>query len=120
MLILTFLASLLSGICASMGLGGGSILILFLTLFLNVDRIVAGGVNLMFFIPVALVSVFMSIKNKSYKLKEIAPYVLSGVVFSVPGIALAIYLKSEKVSLFFGIALLLIGIKEGISALKQK
>ena len=90
MLILTFLASLLSGICASMGLGGGSILILFLTLFLNVDRIVAGGVNLMFFIPVALVSVFMSIKNKSYKLplktdvKSNSVRQLSTVVAGVP------------------------------------
>ena len=59
MIVLTFLAALVSGICASMGLGGGSILILFLTFFLGVDRIVAGGVNLLFFIPVALVSVFM-------------------------------------------------------------
>lgn len=118
--VLLFLAALFSGICASMGLGGGSILILYLTFFMGIDRIVAGGVNLLFFIPVAMVSVFMSVKAKSYKIKEVIPYALSGMIFSALGIYLAIYLKSKTVSFVFGIALLIMGIYEGVSVIRNK
>ena len=71
MKLITLIASFVSGVCAAMGLGGGSILILYLTLIENIDRIITGGVNLMFFLPVGAVSVGISLKNKlfSYNFK---------------------------------------------------
>lgn len=118
--ILTFIAAFLSGICGAMGLGGGSVLILYLTLIKKTDRIVAGGVNLMFFLPVAAVSVFLSLKNKIYRLSEIWLIALSGAVFSVAGTYLAIYLKSEFVTKAFGVVLLFFGASQALSVIKNK
>ena len=110
--LLTFLAALISGVAGSMGLGGGSVLILYLTLVLGTDRVVAGGVNLLFFLPVAAVSVIMNLKNKIYSYKEILPISISGCVFSVVGTFLAFYLKSKIVSVVFGVFLVLFGARE--------
>ncbi len=119
--ILTFLAAFVSGIVGSMGLGGGSVLILYLTLVLKTDRLIAGGVNLLFFLPVAIVSVLMSLKNKIYSYKEIVPIALSGALFSVAGTLLAFYLKSKIVSITFGVFLILFGIREiAVSLYKNK
>ena len=117
--ILTFIAAFLSGIAGSMGLGGGSILILYLTLILKTERIVAGGVNLLFFLPVASVSVFMSLKNKIYSYREILPIAISGSVFSIAGTFLAFYFKDRIVSVVFGVFLCLFGLLEIIRSLKK-
>lgn len=119
--ILTFLAAFFAGLAGSMGLGGGSILILYLTLVLKTDRLVAGGVNLLFFLPVAAVSVIMSLKNKIYSYKEILPIAISGCLFSVLGTLLAFWLKSRVVSVAFGVFLIIMGVREIIlSFVKNK
>ena len=50
---------LLSGIIASMGLGGGFVLLIWLTMFQDMPQRAAQGINLLFFLPIALVSVVM-------------------------------------------------------------
>ena len=48
------LSGFLSGIFGSLGVGGGGVLIVFLTLFLDFSRQTAAFINLLFFIPIAL------------------------------------------------------------------
>ena len=50
-------AGLFSGIIGGMGLGGGAVLIIYLTVFSDVDQLKAQGINLLFFIPIALLAV---------------------------------------------------------------
>ena len=47
---MNIIIGLLSGAAASMGFGGGFVLIIYLTVFLNIDQITAQGVNLLFFL----------------------------------------------------------------------
>ena len=51
--ILFYISAFLTGILASMGLGGGMILILYMTLIAGMEQLTAQGVNLLFFIPIA-------------------------------------------------------------------
>jgi uncharacterized membrane protein YfcA len=120
MKLITLIASFVAGVCAAMGLGGGSILILYLTLIENIDRIITGGVNLMFFLPVGAVSVGISLKNKLFSYKEIIPIIISGIVFSALGTYLAFWLKSKVVSVTFGIFLLVLGVLEVIKVIKMR
>ena len=53
-LFLLYSAAFLTGILASLGLGGGMILILYLTIFAGMAQFEAQGINLIFFIPIAL------------------------------------------------------------------
>ena len=48
------LIGIISGIVTGLGMGGGSILILFLTMFMNVSQHTAQAANLIFFIPTSI------------------------------------------------------------------
>ena len=49
-----FLFGVISGIITAMGMGGGTILILLLTLFAGINQHNAQGINLIFFIPTSI------------------------------------------------------------------
>lgn len=53
MKILEFLVGLVTGIISGFGIGGGSLLILYLTAVAGVNQYTAGGVNLLYFIGCA-------------------------------------------------------------------
>lgn len=66
----------LSGIFASMGLGGGMVLIVYLTVFAGFSQLAAQGINLVFFIPIAIISLVLHTKNKLVEWKKAVPAVL--------------------------------------------
>lgn len=53
------LAGFVSGTLGALGLGGGSVLILYLTLFAGMEQAQAQGINLVFFVPCALLAVVL-------------------------------------------------------------
>ena len=58
------LAGILSGVFAGMGMGGGTFLIPILTIFLSVDQLIAQGVNLLVFLPMAIVVIIIYARKK--------------------------------------------------------
>ena len=79
------LAGLFSGLAGSMGLGGGAVLIIYLTLFTETDRITAGGINLIFFIPISLIAVLIYAIKKQIKWKVVLPLALFGLLGAILG-----------------------------------
>ena len=61
--MLPWIAGLLAGVLGAMGLGGGSILMLYLTLWAGLEQTAAQGINLAFFIPCAAVAVLLHAKQ---------------------------------------------------------
>ena len=78
--ILPVLAGFLAGIAGSMGLGGGSVLIIYLTVFAGVEQLAAQGINLIFFLPTAAVAVFVYSKKGIIKWRKILPVMVLGAV----------------------------------------
>lgn len=112
------LAGLFSGMLGSMGLGGGTILIIYLTFLRHEKQLTAGGINLIFFIPIALISVFIYAKKKDIKWKKIVPIILGGILGCISGIFSVEIIGDTRLAKFFGIFLCLLGIKEIISTVK--
>lgn len=108
----SLIAGLLSGLTASMGLGGGAVLIIYLTLLADVDRITAGGINLLFFIPISLLAVIIYAVRGEIKWKTVIPISLLGLCGSVLGMWLIDFLKDEWISKIFGGILVILGLKE--------
>ena len=102
----------LSGITASMGLGGGFILLIYLSVFTDTSQAVAQGVNILFFLPIALISVIIHLKNKLIDVKTVFKYCIAGLVGAIIGSFLSAYLDTAILKKLFGVFLIIIGFKE--------
>jgi len=106
------IAGVLSGIISGMGIGGGTILIPAITIFLHVGQHEAQGVNLLYFIPTAIISLWVHIKNKSVNFKVALPIILCGIFGAMGGAFLALHLEGGWLRKLFGLFLLAMGLYE--------
>ncbi|MBE7021763.1 MAG: sulfite exporter TauE/SafE family protein [Ruminococcaceae bacterium] len=106
------IAGFLSGIISGMGIGGGTILIPALSIFLNVGQHEAQGVNLLYFIPTAIISLWVHIKNKAVNFKVAVPVILFGLAGAVGGSLLAGVIEGKLLRRLFGFFLLAMGLYE--------
>lgn len=119
-MVLLFIIGLASGIVGGMGIGGGTILIPALVIFIKPEQHVAQGVNLLFFIPTAIVAIFIHFKNKRIDYKTAIPITLSGLIGAYMGANLAIALSGLALRKSFGVFLLIIGFYEMFRKVKPK
>ena len=61
--LLPFLIGAATGVLSAWGVGGGTLLLLCMTLFLGVGQVEAQGINLLYFLPTAGVSLLFHRKN---------------------------------------------------------
>ena len=113
--IFLVLAGIISGIIAGMGMGGGTFLIPVLTLIFSFAQKEAQGINLLAFLPMAIVCLIIHFKNKLVNLKIGIPIVIVGVIFSVIGAFIANSIPNNNLRLYFGFFLILVGIWQLIS-----
>lgn len=109
---IAFMISTLLGYLAGLGVGGGSLLILWLTLILEIDNNIARAMNLMFFLPTALISSVFRWKQGSLNFRRIFPGILAGCISAAVFSLLSRRVSSEILQTLFGILLLATGIKE--------
>ena len=64
---MVIIIGIISGIITSLGLGGGAVLIIGLTLLLGIEQQIAQSVNLIFFIPTAITAIILNSKRKTLK-----------------------------------------------------
>lgn len=100
------------GYLSGLGVGGGSLLILWLTLVANVPQEIARNINLMFFLPTALISSLFRWKKGKLKIKNVLPAMLGGVVAAILFTWLSRHISSEALKAPFGILLLVTGVRE--------
>ena len=106
------IVGLILGILAGLGVGGGSLLILWLTLVLHMDPIVAKNINLLFFIPTALTASLFRWRNQNIPWKIILPAALAGCLSAVAGAWLSFQLNTSLLRKLFGILMLCTAFRE--------
>lgn len=109
----------ISGIVASLGMGGGTILILLLGIFTGLKQHLIQGTNLIFFIPTSIVSIYMNIKNKTINYKIALSLILAGIIGAILGSKLSIKIENNLLKKYFGFFLLFIAILEIFSFFRQ-
>ena len=114
--MLTFLGAILAGlvcgVLSGFGIGGGSLLMLWLTLVLGVSQAEARQINLLFFLPSALISCWMHKKQGTLNWKTSLPGMISGCAAAMLGSWLAASLDTDVLKKPFGILLLIAGVRE--------
>lgn len=109
-----------AAIVSSMGLGGGCILLIYLTAFAGVNQYTAQGINLWFFIPVGALSLFFHIKNGLIEKKSAIIAAIFGLIGVIPGFLLTKYLGGVIVSKLFATGILILGFYELFMPIKKK
>jgi len=117
-MIWDIIAGLLSGIIGAMGLGGGAVLLIYLSLIKGTDQLKAQGINLLFFIPVAALSVIIYAFKKQIKWKTVLLLAASGLVGAFLGVWLTGIIGAKVVGKIFGGLLIAAGVWQVISAFK--
>ena len=113
------LAGLISGVFGGMGMGGGTLLIPILTIFLGFTQKNAQAINLLVFIPMALVSLIIHIKNKLVDFKVGILIMATGICFSLIGSMLASSISNDLLRKIFGVFLVAVGLNQVIQTIKM-
>ena len=104
-----FLAALGTGVLSGWGVGGGTLLLVVMTLFLGVGHREAQAVNLLFFLPTAAASLFFH-KEKGFLDKEaFKQAAIPGVIASLAGAAASMAMDVSLLRKPFGVFLLYSG-----------
>ena len=109
----------ISGTVAALGMGGGTVLILLLGIFTNMNQHLIQGTNLIFFIPTSITAIYMNIRNKTIDYKISKVVIFSGIIGAFVGSRLSFKFESNDLKKYFGIFLLIIAIFEIYSLIKQ-
>ena len=106
------LAGILLGFLSGLVIGGGSLLMLWLTLVLGMDHASARGINLLFFVPSALIACLFRWKQGALQWKQILPAIIAGCAAAAVFSWLSMYLDTPVIKKLFGILLIATGLRE--------
>ena len=112
--------SLIGGLIAGMGMGGGTLLIPLFTIFTDMGQLEAQGYNLAAFIPMAIVTLFIHKKNGYLKWMGLLPLIISSAVFSVIGGFVASVTSATILKKCFGVFLLALAVWQTFSLFESK
>jgi uncharacterized membrane protein YfcA len=108
--LVPFLCGLGAGIISAWGVGGGTLLLLVMTLFLGVDQRTAQGINLLFFLPTAAGALICHAKSGFLDKPTLKAAIPAALLAAVAGAWLATAVDVDQFRKPFGIYLLLSGI----------
>lgn len=110
--MIEILTGFISGIVSGTGMGGGTILILCLSIFLGINQKVAQATNLIFFVPTSIAAIYINIKEKNINFKIAKIIILFGIIGSIIGATIAKNINTELLKKIFGCFLGIIAIHE--------
>lgn len=107
-----FFAGLLTGILSGFGVGGGTLLLIYMTVFAGVPQTLAQGINLLYFLPTAALALPAHIKNGFVEKAVLLPAILAGLAGTALAAWVATGLNTDFLHRLFGYFLIYVGISE--------
>ena len=104
------LCGLLTGILSSWGVGGGTLLLLCMTLFFGVEQRTAQAINLLYFLPTAGISLFAHRKNGYLDKAVLCAAIPTGTLCALAAAFLTTMVDSSVFRKPFGLFLLYAGL----------
>lgn len=118
-MIWSIVAGVVGGIVAGMGMGGGTLIIPILTIFLGFSQIDAQGINLVAFLPMSIVAIIIHAKNHLVDFKDTWLLPTCGLLFSLGGAWLANNISSDLLKKLFAGFLVCLGVWQLIELIIQ-
>ncbi len=109
---LPLLAGTITGILSGFGVGGGTLLLVYMTAIAGLEQRLAQGINLVYFLPAAALSLPSHFKNGYIEKQALLPAISAGLICAALGAWAATGLDGRLLRKIFGIFLILIGTSE--------
>ena len=112
------LAGLLTGILSGFGVGGGTLLLVYMTLIAGLEQPLAQGINLLYFLPAGLMALPAHLKNNYVEKKALLPAIGAGLACAAGAAWVATAIDTALLRKCFGAFLILVGLWELIGKRK--
>lgn len=117
--LISGLAGLICGVFSGLGIGGGTLLMVWMTAVVGLEQQTAQGINLLYFLPTAACALFFHIKNRLIRWRVVLPAILCGCLTAVGAAFLATGIDTGLLRKLFGGFLILVGIRELFTAQRR-
>ena len=111
-MILAILVGAATGVLSGYGVGGGTLLLLYLTAFAQVPQAMAQGVNLVYFLPCSGAALWSHIKNGMVEKRAFLPAAIAGCLCTLPAAFFATAIDGTVLHRIFGSFLIVVGLRE--------
>ena len=118
--VLNLFVGIAGGVLGGMGMGGGTVLIPLLTIFRSASQHVAQAVNLISFIPMAVIALIIHFKNKLVSFENILWIIISGLITCIVGCYIARAISGNLLRQLFGGFLILLSCWQFYSLIRKK
>lgn len=106
------LAGLVCGVFSGLGIGGGTLLMVWMTAVMDVAQKTAQGINLLYFLPTAACALIFHIKNRLIRWRVVIPAAIAGSLCAAAAAYLATMMDTGLLRKMFGGFLILVGLTE--------
>lgn len=110
--LIAVLAGAAAGVLSGFGIGGGTLLLVYLTAVAGLDQRLAQGINLLYFLPTAATALPSHLKNGFVDTKTAVPAILAGLLGTAAAAWAATALDVSLLRKLFGAYLIYIGTRE--------
>ena len=110
--VIAVLIGAVTGVISAWGIGGGTLLVLYMSSFTKISQHSAQGINLLYFLPTSIAALISHIRNKLIEWKCVIPAVICGVPTAVLTSLLALKLNTGILSKCFSVFVIAVGVSE--------
>lgn len=110
--LVPFLAGTATGVLSGFGVGGGTLLLIYMTAFAGLPQNQAQGINLLYFLPAAAASLPAHARNGFLEKPVLLPAIAAGLLCAALGAWAATGLDTALLRRCFGGFLILVGLHE--------
>lgn len=119
-MIINTLVAFTAGFLGAIGVGGGAVLVIYLTLFAGIPQQQAQGMNLLFFLPCCIIGLGFHFKHRFIRFRIALPLIITGIA----GVFLGFYLSRQFDDVWlrkgFGIFIIAVALSQFVTLLKNK
>lgn len=110
--ILALAVGAATGVLSGFGVGGGTLLLVYMTAFAGVEQRLAQGINLLYFLPAGLMALPAHVKNGYVEKRALFPAIAAGLVCAALAAWAATAVDVALLKKFFGGFLIVVGAAE--------
>ncbi|MBO2527995.1 MAG: sulfite exporter TauE/SafE family protein [Clostridiales bacterium] len=106
------LAGAICGVLSGLGIGGGTLLMVWMTAVMGIAQKSAQGINLLYFLPTAACALFFHMKNRLIRARIVIPAAIAGCIVATGAAVLATAMDTGLLRKLFGGFLVIVGLTE--------